>query len=294
MNFKRIEVFINVAKYKNFSKAATITSSSQPSISCDIAKLEKELHVQLFHRTSKEVELTSAGKGFLKYAIDLLNLRDVALNSISSCDNQVSGSLYIASSSTPCSILVPDLFGDFHKMYPYVNFNVTELNSVQIIEDITKFSFEIGIVGKKVHDEKIHCHKLIDDELVVISPISFNFPEEISINTVLNNELIMREENSATRQTFVNILKKNNVNISDLNIAHQVNSLDTTLNFVKAGLGISIVSSQACDDYVSRGLIRKSRIKKMPMYRSLYMIVCSKRTLTPTAKAFFNFCREKY
>lgn len=92
MDFKQIEAFISVAKYKSFSKAANSVFLSQPAISSHISTLEKELSVQLFDRTSKEVLLTPAGNSFLKYALEILNARDKAVCCLSNFNNTVCGS----------------------------------------------------------------------------------------------------------------------------------------------------------------------------------------------------------
>jgi len=294
MDFKQIEAFINVAKYKSFSKAANISSFSQPAISSHIAKLEKDLGVQLLDRTSKEVTVTPAGEKFLKYAIDIISTKERAVRNVSSFNNKVEGKLNIAASTTPCNTLVPKLLRDFHLVYPGVNFSVSELNSGEIIENVIKFDAEIGIVGEMVNDEKIDCYKLVEDDLVVISPTSLDFPEEISLKFLLKNDFIMRERNSATRKTFEDILHNKHIEFSKLNVSCEVNSLDTIIQFVKSGLGVSVISSQVCDDYVSCGLMRRSNIIDTPMLRSIYLIVSSKRTLTSTSKAFFNLCRDKY
>jgi len=294
MDFKQIEAFINVAKYKSFSKAANSSFLSQPAISSHIASLEKDLKIQLFDRTSKEVVLTPAGESFLKYAIDILNTRDRAIKDLSSFNDNVEGLLYLAASTTPCNTIVPQLLTEFHTAYPNVHFNVTELNSGQIIENIIRFDTEIGIVGKMVNDEKIEYYKLTEDELVVISHPSLNFPEEVTFKSLLKNSFILREKNSATRKTFEQTLKINNIETSNLNVSYEVNSLDTLIQFVKAGLGVSVVSSNVCKDYVNCGLIKKSYIKNVPIIRNIYLAVSAKRTLTPTAKAFFNLCKDKY
>jgi len=294
MDFKQIEAFIKVAKYKSFSKAANISSLSQPAISSHIAKLEKDLGLQLLDRTSKEVTITPAGESFLKYAIDIISTKERALRNISSFNDKVEGKLYIAATTTPCNTLVPQLLRDFHFVYPGVNFNVAELDSGEIIENVIKFDAEIGIVSEIVNDEKIDCYKLVEDELVVISPTSFNFPEEVSLKNLMKNDFIMRERNSATRKTFEDILHSKNIELSKLNISCEVNSLDTIIQFVKSGIGVSVISSQVCDDYVSCGIIRKSNIINTPILRNMYLIVSSRRTLTSTARAFFNLCRDKY
>lgn len=109
MDFKQIETFIGVAKYKSFSKAANAVFLSQPAVSSNISGLEKELHIQLFDRTSKEVLLTPAGEAFLKYAIDIVNTRNQAVESLSGFNHIVSGVLNLAASTTPCNTVVPML-----------------------------------------------------------------------------------------------------------------------------------------------------------------------------------------
>lgn len=294
MDFNRLEAFLNVAKYKNFSRAGIESSTSQPTISSYVAKLEKELEVQLFQRNSREVVLTSAGEVFLSFARDMIDARDKAIADISSFNDHVEGKLHIGASTTPCNIVLPSLLMDFNSLYPDVEFSISEQNSSKTLEKISKFDEEIGIVGSIVNDEKISCYKLILDELLVISPISYNFPEEVSMNMLLENNFIMREKNSDTRRVFEDTLSNNDVELGSLNISCEVNSVDTLMQFVKEGIGISVVSSVVCKDYVSMGLIRSSRIRDVEMKRHFYLAVSTKRTLTPAAKAFFDFCKERY
>lgn len=294
MDFKQIEAFINVAKFKSFSKAANSSFLSQPAISSHIASLEKELSVQLFDRTSKEVLLTPAGESFLKYALDILNTRDKAIFNLANFNEKVSGKLRLSASTTPCNTIVPSLIKEFHKEHPDVSFDVTEQSSGQVIESITKFDCELGLVGELVNDEKIKSYNIIDDDLVIISPPQFNFPDTIDIDFLFKYKFILREQGSATRKTFEEALKKQGIDFSNIDVHFEVNNLDTLYQFVKSGLGVSIVSKHVLRDYISLGLIKESTIKKLSLKRYIYLVTSSKRTLTPTAKAFFNLCRNHY
>lgn len=294
MDFKQIEAFINVAKFKSFSKAANSSFLSQPAISSHIASLEKELSVQLFDRTSKEVLLTPAGESFLKYAIDILNTRDKAICNLANFNETISGKLRLAASTTPCNTIVPSLIKEFHKLYPDVSFDVTEQSSGEIIENIVKFDCEIGLVGELVNDEKIKSYTLIDDDLVVISPPHFNLPDSIDIDSLFKYKFILREQGSATRKTFEDALRKQGVYISNIDVYFEVNNLDTLYQFVKNGLGISIVSKHVFRDYISLGFIKESHIENLFLKRYIYLVMSSKRTLTPTAKAFFTLCKNHY
>lgn len=294
MDFKQIEAFINVAKFKSFSKAANSSFLSQPAISSHIASLEKELSIQLFDRTSKEVLLTPAGESFLKYAIDILNTRDKAISHLANFNGNVSGKLKLAASTTPCNTILPSLLRQFHLLYPEVSFDIVENSSGEIIENIIKFDYELGMVGEPINDEKVKSYELVQDDLVVISSPELDVPNTISIDSLLKYTFIMREEGSATRKTFEDALQKHGFDISTIDVCFEVNNLDAIFQCVKEGLGISVVSRQISKNYSSIGLIKESYIQDLSLKRSIYLVVSSKRTLTPTAKAFFKMCKDQF
>lgn len=294
MDFKQIEAFMNVSKFKSFSKAASYSFLSQPAISSHIASLEKELNVQLFDRTSKEVILTPAGESFLKYAIDILNARDKAIYHLSNFNETINGKLKLAASTTPCNIIVPSLIKRFYNLYPEVSFDVVEKSSGEIIENIIKFDYEIGIVGELVNDEKIKNYNLMEDDLIIISSPSLNIPDLIDIESIFKYKFILREQGSATRKTFEDSIIREGFDISNIHTYFEVNNLDTLFQFVKEGLGISVVSRKVFDNYICPGTLKKSVIENLSLKRSIYLVISSKRTLTPTAKAFFNLCKEQF
>jgi DNA-binding transcriptional LysR family regulator len=294
MDFKQIEAFIAVAKYKSFSKAADSIFLSQPTISGQVSALERELDVQLFNRTSKEVALTIYGGAFLEYALDIINTKNAAISHMSSFTNHIQGKFTLAASSTPCNSIVPVLVESFSLKYPQVTFNILEMPSGDIVENILKFDCEIGLVGSNVKDERINSYRLTKDELVLISKPSLNIPDEITIEILLKHRFIFRERHSATRKSFEKTLLNAAIDINNLNIYCEVNSLDILLQLVKRGLGISIVSKGVCEDYISSGNIKASIIKDLDLRRYIYLITSSRRPLTPNAKAFFDICKDYY
>lgn len=294
MDFKQIEAFINVAKFKSFSKAASSSFLSQPAISSHIASLEKELSIQLFDRTSKEVLLTPAGESFLEYAIDILSTRDKAISHLANFNGNITGKLKLAASTTPCNTILPALISKFHLLYPEVSFDIVENSSGEIINNIIKFDYELGMIGEPINDEKVKSYELIEDDLIIISSPKLNIPDTISVDSLLKHTFIMREEGSATRGTFENALQKQGFDISAINVCFEVNNLDSIFQCVKEGLGISVVSSQISKNYSKLGLIKESHIQDLSLKRSIYLVISSKRTLTPTANAFFKMCKDHF
>ncbi|WP_040214700.1 selenium metabolism-associated LysR family transcriptional regulator [Clostridium polynesiense] len=294
MDFKQIEAFISVAKLKSFSKAANSIYLSQPTISSHISSLEKELNIQLFDRTSKEVNLTPAGRMFLNYASDIINTKNTAVSVLGSFENNITGKLSLSASTTPCNTLVPKLIKKFHEIYPHIKYEVKEQGSSDIIKDILNLDCEIGLIGTKVKDDKLHCFSLKEDELVLISHPDMKLPKEISLNKLMQLNLVVRDSNSATRKTFEKELTRHDMLPSRLNVICEANNLDTLIQCVKANIGVAIVSKSVCKDYIKFNMLSESTIINFDLKRNIYLIVNSKRTLTPTANAFLELCREEF
>src|SRR5574343_351955 len=72
IDLKQLKYFLAVAEEKSFSRAAERLHISQPPLSQQIMKLESELGVRLFARTTRSFELTVAGKALMHEAADLL------------------------------------------------------------------------------------------------------------------------------------------------------------------------------------------------------------------------------
>lgn len=294
MDFKQIEAFISVAKLKSFSKAANSIYLSQPTISSHISSLEKELNLQLFDRTSKEVALTPAGQCFLEYALNIINTKNNAINVLSTFNKNIEGILNLSASTTPCNTIVPHIVQKFSSMYPKTKFNIKEESSGEVISNILNSTCEIGIIGKYIKNDKIECLPLINDELVIISHKSLELPSHIPIDDLANYRFVMRGKDSATRTTFEDKLHECGINPLNLNILCEVNSLDTIIQFVKTGLGISIISKNACKDYISSNHINMTYIKDHHIIRNIYITYHKKHTLSPIGKAFLNLCKNEY
>lgn len=294
MDFKQLEAFITVAKLKSFSKAANAIYLSQPTISSNISSLEKELKIQLFDRTSKEVNLTPAGESFLEYATDIINTRNNAIANMSSFNNNISGKLNISASTTPCNAILPKLIKSFNNDYNNVKFNIKEQGSVGIIKDILELRCEIGLVGAIIENSRIRSYKIMDDELVLVSHKSLGLPSVVKEEDLMNYKFIIREKESATRKTLESALTKAEIDYSKLKVVSQVNSLDAQFRLLKLGIGISVLSKCLCEDLIKLDEIQLSKIEGIDLHRSIYLVISSRRTLTPVANAFFDMCKNIY
>lgn len=298
VDFKQIEAFVNVAKFKSFSKAGEAIYLSQPTISTHINTLENELNTALFDRMGKEVQLTPAGTLFFEYALDILNKRKQALSSIADFQSRMVGEISIASSTTPCKYILPYITGEFLKIYPDISFKISGISSGEVISKVLNFQAELGIVGEKILDEKLTYFELADDMLTAVTPVNNKF-NNVKNQSVFFKDLececfILREPSSATRQIFESALVTAGYNISKLKVLSEVSSLDAALQFVRYGIGITIISENAAREYIDSNYVKSFHIKDLALNRKIYLVKHSKRTLSPPAKAYLELAKSLY
>ncbi|WP_337961135.1 LysR family transcriptional regulator [Caloramator sp. mosi_1] len=170
-------------------------------MSSHISSLERELKVVLFDRNGKDIRLTEAGKLFYEYAINLISIRDNAISSLSLYDNRICGTITIAASTTPCRFLLPQAIESFNKLYNDINYDIKEGSTQYVVDQLTSFNVDLGIVGDMIDDCKLTYTNIFQDKLVLIS--NFNFlDQKIDFNDLIKLPFIQREDGSATRHIF--------------------------------------------------------------------------------------------
>lgn len=82
IDLRKVRYFVAVAERLHFGQAATALHITQPALSRQIQQLEREIGVELFVRSSREVALTPAGEQFVDFSRQLLALTQTALENV--------------------------------------------------------------------------------------------------------------------------------------------------------------------------------------------------------------------
>ena len=290
MDFKQIEAFVNVVRYKSFSKAADATFFTQPTISTHIRNLEKELGVKLLDRKSRTVEMTPQGSRFYKYAVEMINARAQAFEALNDDSGSIGGILEIQTSSIPGITFVPDLLAGFRSEHRSIQYYVSVSDTQTVIDNISERRGEIGFIGEKATAPSLECTKVAADKSVLIAPVSIDLPSEIKLSDAVAYPFIWRETGSATRRTFEQAALDSGFDKEDFEVAALVDDMDAVIRSVEAGLGVSIISEKIASSLGSR--VKKAVIKDFNEDRSFYMIRLKSMSLSPAAEAFTAYVKE--
>jgi len=291
MDFKQIEAFVNVVRYKSFSKAADASFFTQPTISTHIQNLEKELGVKLLDRKSRSVEMTLQGEKFYKYAIEMINARAQAVDAIKSSYESIDGVLEIQSSSIPGVTFLPEFLAKFREKYDSVQFYVSLSDTQSVIDNILDRRGEIGFVGDRVKHTSIRSTLVSTDKSVLIAPLSYNMDKKISLREAFEYPFIWRETGSATRKNFEIAAAERGLDYGEMKFAALIDDLNGIIRSVESGLGVSIISEKVADRL--HGRVSISEISDFDENRSFYMITLKSGSLSPAADAFVKFVENK-
>ena len=291
MDFKQIEAFVNVVRFKSFSKAADATFFTQPTISTHIRNLEKELGVKLLDRKSRIVEMTPQGSKFYKYAVEMINARAQAFDALSSDTDSIKGILEIQASSIPSVTFLPDLLAGFRREHTGIQYYVSSSDTQTVIDNILERRGEIGFIGEEYISNAIELTKVATDKAVMIAPESFNIDSRIKMSEAVTYPFIWRETGSATRKTFEAAAVASGFDKEMFDVAALFNDMDSIIRSVEAGLGVAIISEKVASSV--GGNVKIVEIEDYRENRSFYMINLRSISLSPAAEAFSEYVKSR-
>lgn len=291
MDFKQIEAFVNVVRYKSFSKAADAMFFTQPTISTHVSNLENELGVKLLDRKGRKIEMTQQGAVFYKFAVDMVNAREKAVVAMDKVGEEVQGILELQTSSIPGIAFLPEVIAEFRKIHSGTRFYVTLSDTQNVIDNLSERVGEIGFVGSKNNAASYEYTKIFSDKAVLMAPKEYNLNDKVSLDEILGLPFIWRESGSATRKSFEEAALALGHDKNDFDIAGLFNDIDSIVRSVEAGLGVSIVSKKTAEA-LATDKIDIIEIKDFNDKRDFYMVTLKNASLSPAAESFVEYVKE--
>ncbi len=169
MELFQLRYFVSAARLLHFTHAAEQNNVSQPSLSQQIANLEREVGTLLFVRHGRSVELTDAGQVLLRYAERILEEEAMARRAVEEVIGLRRGLLSIWTLPTPGQHLLPPFLASFRKMHPQIVITLRETVPARAVaEAVATGRADIGIVHLPYQVEGLEERVLLKEEMALV------------------------------------------------------------------------------------------------------------------------------
>lgn len=170
MELRYLRYFVAVARTRHFTQAAKELGISQPPLSQQIQRLEREVGTPLFRRLTRGVELTEAGESFYEDARQILAMSDAALEKAKGIARGMNGSLSLGITSSDA--FHPQIFTLLHRFqldHPGVTLHQMEDNMANLMTALSEAELDIAFVRLPCESSKAFNLRIIDEEPMVIA-----------------------------------------------------------------------------------------------------------------------------
>ncbi len=241
MEMFQLRYFVAAAQRLHFTQAAEAVCVSQPSLSQQIANLEREVGAALFVRHSRAVTLTDAGRALLRHAERILDEEAGGLRAVRQVIGLEQGQLTLWTLPTAGQHLLPPLLASFRAAYPQIGIKLRETVPARAVaEAVDKGQADIGIVHLPYLVEGLESHILLREDLALVVPCSHPFAARgtISLSECGGEDFIWAPEGAnAAHPLYAACLAAG----FEPHIACAVGSAQGMQALVGAGLGIALL-----------------------------------------------------
>ena len=238
MELRQVRYVLAVAEERSFSRAANRLHLAQPSLSQQIAKLEKLLGVALFHRLPQHVELTDAGQRFVQVAQTLVDLADGLEREMRSYAVGESGKLMVGSLPITGAYVLPHVISNFTHLFPGVELLLVEDTSSRLEQLLVRGKIDISLLTMPIGDPSIETIPAIQEEIFLALPPQHPLAgrDEIDLAELADQPFILLKEGQGFRTISLRMCEQAGFRPK---IVFESSNIQTVQSLVAAGMGIS-------------------------------------------------------
>lgn len=237
MNIENIEAFIYICQLGSFNKAAEALYLTQPSVTARIQSLERDMNIQLFHRSGNQISLTEKGEYFYPHAQKIMQAYQEAKYGLQ--QTVIPYDLIMGNAFSISNNILPDILPGFKKQFEDVRIKIVTGHSQDILRKVINKEVDFGIVRTEAHPQ-IESIRLFNDPIGLFVPRNHALLNEkkVTIEQISKQPLIFFDYRSMDWLMIQRLFSSNRL---EPNISLEVDNMETAKNLVLQGMGITFL-----------------------------------------------------
>jgi DNA-binding transcriptional LysR family regulator len=240
VELRQLEYFVAVAEECHFTRAARRMHVAQSGLSASIRALEVELGAPLFVRSTRQVELTQAGRALLVEARRALGTIDAARDAVAAVQGLLRGTLSVGSIQCLHAVHLPAVLARFHELHPGVELRLRQAGSGELVDLVRAGRLDLAFVtaGRAADDLKVSTLSSEPLVLACAPELPLAGRESVRLAELAGQPFVDFNPDWGTRDDVDRALATAGV---DRKVAVEVNDVHSLLDFVGFGLGVALV-----------------------------------------------------
>ncbi len=247
MTLLQLSYLLELSHQKSFSKAAKSLNISQPALSIQIGKLEEELGIKLFSRTTNSIRLTNEGEIFVEQSTEVLQMVDNLQNLPIELENSPKGSLTIGIIPTLAPYWIPLFIDDFQKKYTEINIKVIEMKTEDILSGLKTGAIDAGLLSTPIEAKGIKFQPLFYEQFYLF--VSEKHPlansNSIDLSKVNFEEVWYLEEGNCFQNQVNSVCSISGEFKPNQKFSYLSNSIESLCKIVERGHGLTFIPELA-------------------------------------------------
>ena len=240
MTITQLKYTLAVAEHGNFTTASEKCFVTQPTLSMQVQKLEEELGVTIFNRSTKPLQVTEVGEKVLNQARKIIQESTRMNDVISEEKGIIGGTLKVGIIPTVTSTLLPLFLNIFTKKHKNVDLKIEEFNTETIVQKLEDNSIDCAIAATPLSNDKVIERPLYYEPFVAYVPKhhSLSGNKYLEIDDLTNGDLLILQDGHCFRNQVLNLCS-----LEDLNKQYELKSgsFETLINLSNNGPWMTII-----------------------------------------------------
>jgi len=270
LNLHALRLFLKAAELGSVTQAAQELNISQPAVTSQIKKLEKELGLQLLSPLGRGVRLTEVGARLASEAGRLFSLEGRIEAMLEEYRQGQEGTLRIAATYLPANFLLPRPIADFKRGHPTVDVALKTTGSNQIVDLLLRYEADIAFIGggnRREHADLEGTPWLEDEMWFVVHQEHKLADKSVSLAELAEEPFALRESGSFSREQLFSLFRLRG--LQPPRVGLEINGFSELIRVVSDGYGLAFLSALEAREAVERGSLRRIRVEDVRLTNSI-------------------------
>lgn len=289
VTLRQIKGFIAISRLGSFSRAADAIHVTQPALSLMIRKMEEQIGVALFERSSRHVALTTAGRELLPGVQRLVDELEATFDALTESTAPLGGTLSVASIPSVSAAVLPRIIAAFEKDRPRVHVVLHDAmtESHRMLQMVRAGEFDCAVGTPQPQDADLQFIPWLEDVMNVVLPKAHPLARRRKVRWLEVAELpiIATSYNSHVRRLMDSAFASHGVSLRP---RAEVSLVPTALGMVEAGLGVAVLPDTAVERVGTMGLVAVALVEPT-VRRSLGFVYRAAVSPPPLVRDFIAF-----